>query len=83
MSVPLGPSTIRRTELDKTLKGFGEEISKKQKKSLEAMSQAIVNKILHEPTLYLKGLADDPQVDVSLDAVRQVFGLNEDSNEKE
>jgi glutamyl-tRNA reductase len=74
---------IRKVEVEKTVKGFGDEMTNKQRKSLEAMSQAIVNKILHEPTLYLKGLAEAPEVDVSLDAVRQVFGLNDDSNEKE
>jgi glutamyl-tRNA reductase len=66
---------IRRAELDKTLKTFGEDLTKKQRKSLEAMSQAIVNKILHQPTLYLKSLADAPEADFSVDAVQRLFGL--------
>ena len=75
--------TIRRAELDKTLKTFGEELTGKQRKSLEAMSQAIINKILHQPTLYLKSLADDPEVDFSVDAVRRLFGLEEENPPEE
>jgi glutamyl-tRNA reductase len=73
---------VRKAELDKTLKVFGDDITKKQKKSLEMMTQAIVNKMLHEPTLHLKRLADNSESDVSVDAVRQVFGLvDEDKKE--
>ena len=75
--------TIRRAEMDKTLKTFGEGLTKKQRKSLEAMGQAIVNKILHQPTLYLKSLAEDPEVDFSVDAVRRLFGLAESENPEE
>lgn len=66
---------IRKGEVEKTLKGFGGNLSKKERKSIEAMSQAIVNKILHEPTVYLKRLADDPELDFSVDAVRRMFGI--------
>ncbi|MHB8765609.1 MAG: glutamyl-tRNA reductase [Deferrisomatales bacterium] len=68
---------IRRAELDKTLKAFGEGLTDKQKRSLDAMGQAIVNKILHEPTVYLKRLADEPELELSVDAVRRLFGLPE------
>jgi glutamyl-tRNA reductase len=74
---------IRRAEMDKTLKAFGDELTKKQRKSLEAMGQAMMNKILHQPTLYLKGLADDPEVDFSVDAVRRLFGLEEENPPEE
>ena len=74
---------IRRAELDKTLKAFGDDLTQKQRKSLEAMSQAIVNKILHQPTLYLKTLADDPEADFSVDAVRCLFGLEEETPPEE
>lgn len=74
---------IRRAELDKTLKTFGEDLTDKQRKSLEAMSQAIINKILHQPTLYLKSLADEPEVDFSVDAVRRLFGLEQENPPEE
>jgi len=66
---------IRRAEVEKTLKAFGEGLPPKQQKSIEAMSQAIVNKILHEPTVFLKQVGDDPEAEFSVDAVRKLFGL--------
>ncbi|NTU59851.1 MAG: glutamyl-tRNA reductase [Deltaproteobacteria bacterium] len=74
---------IRAAELEKTLKTFGEGLTPKQKKSIEAMSQAIVNKILHEPTLYLKQIGDDPEAEVSVDSVRRLFGLPAEDTAKE
>jgi glutamyl-tRNA reductase len=74
---------VRKTEVERTLKGFGDSLSPKQAKSIDAMSQAILNKILHEPTVYLKGLANDPEADFSVDAVRRMFGLNEDREDRE
>ena len=73
---------IRQAELDKTLRAFGDGLSPKQRKSLEAMSQAIVNKILHEPTLYLKKVVDDPELELSVEAIRRLFGLAEGSREE-
>ena len=66
---------IRRAELEKTLRVFGDGLTKRQRKSLEAMTQAIVNKILHEPTVFLKQAAGDPDLEVSVEAVRRLFGL--------
>ncbi|RMG90351.1 MAG: glutamyl-tRNA reductase [Candidatus Dadabacteria bacterium] len=68
---------IRKAELEKTLRVFGDGLTAKQRKSLEAMSQAIVNKILHEPTVYLKRAANDPELEAAVDAVRRLFGLDE------
>ncbi|WP_461395522.1 glutamyl-tRNA reductase, partial [Deferrisoma sp.] len=68
---------IRKAELEKTLRVFGDGLTAKQRKSLEAMSQAIVNKILHEPTVYLKRAANDPDLEAAVDAVRRLFGLDE------
>ncbi len=74
---------IRRAEMDKTLKSFGEGLTDKQRRSLEAMGQAIVNKILHEPTVHLKRLAEEPELEFSVDAVRRLFGLPEDDDEEQ
>jgi glutamyl-tRNA reductase len=74
---------IRQAELEKTVKAFGEGLTPKQKKSLEAMTQAIVNKILHEPTVYLKKVAEDPELELSVDAVRRLFGLEDEDHGKE
>lgn len=45
---------IARLEAERTLAQFGEEISPKQRKSIEAMSKAIVNKLLHGATVQLR-----------------------------
>jgi glutamyl-tRNA reductase len=74
---------IRKCELDKTMKVFGDGLTDKQRKSLEAMSQAIVNKIMHQPTQCLKQLSEDPDAEISIDAVRRVFGLTETNDEEE
>ncbi len=74
---------IRKAEMDKTLKSFGEGLTDKQRRSLEAMGQAIVNKILHEPTVHLKRLAEEPELEFSVDAVRRLFGLPEDEDEEQ
>ncbi len=74
---------IRKAEMDKTLKSFGEGLTDKQRRSLEAMGQAIVNKILHEPTVHLKRLAEEPELEFSVDAVRRLFGLPEDDDEEQ
>ena len=74
---------IRKAEMDKTLKSFGEGLTDKQRRSLEAMGQAIVNKILHEPTVHLKRLAEEPELEFSVDAGRRLFGLPEDEDEEQ
>lgn len=73
--------TIRGDELQKSLRHFGDGISSAQLKSLESMTKAIVNKILHGPTDQLKKLAEDPELDISIDAIRFMFGLEEKSEE--
>ncbi len=45
---------IARAEAERTLANFGEELTPKQRKSIEAMGRAIVNKLLHGPTVRLR-----------------------------
>jgi glutamyl-tRNA reductase len=45
---------VAATEAEKTLSLVGENLDEKQKKSVESMAQAIVNKLLHKPTTRLK-----------------------------
>jgi glutamyl-tRNA reductase len=46
---------IRGGELDKTLRKLNGNLTLEQLASVEAMTRAIVNKLLHGPTVYLKG----------------------------
>ncbi len=64
---------IRRAEVDKARKRLG-PLTPEQESALEAATSAIVNKLLHAPTVELKQMAGDGRPEhVSL--VRRLFGL--------
>lgn len=65
---------IARAEVAKTLGALGEALTDKQKKSVEAMAQAIVNKLLHEPTARLRAVPQDG-VNRLAGAAAELFGL--------
>ncbi len=66
---------IRRAELDRTLPRL-KNLSDKEQKALEAMTNALVNKLLASPIQYLKSDAVVRDKAISLDAVRRLFGLD-------
>lgn len=77
--------TIRQKELKKTL-ALHPELSEREKASLEAMTTAIINKILHEPITLLKKADGDQAGDFYLDALQTLFRLTEtkpDESEKD
>lgn len=65
---------IARAEVAKTLGALGESLSDKQRKSVEAMALAIVNKLLHEPTARLRTVTEDG-VNRLAGAAAELFGL--------
>mgnify|MGYP000954703325 FL=1 len=65
---------IRRQELEKTF-GNLKDLGKKERKSIEAMTSAIINKILHQPTAVLKRTQNDTSGEDYVDAVRALFDL--------
>jgi glutamyl-tRNA reductase len=65
---------IRQAELQKTLASLS-SLSDKERKAVEAMASAIVNKILHQPTNILKKSQDGSDGDLYIDAVRTLFAL--------
>ena len=71
---------IRRKELEKTL-SLHPDFSDKEKKSLEALTSAIINKILHSPITLLKQTNEEAMADLYLDALHALFGLPEKSLE--
>jgi len=71
---------IRRKELEKTL-SLHPDLSDKEKKSLEALTSAIINKILHTPITLLKQTNEEAMADLYLDALHTLFGLPEKSFE--
>ena len=71
---------IRKKELEKTL-SLHPNLSDKEKKSLEALTSAIINKILHMPFTLLKQTNEEAIADLYLDALHALFGLPEKSLE--
>ena len=65
---------IRQQELEKTF-GNLKDLTGKQRKSIEAMAGAIINKILHKPTAILKNSQKDMSGEDYVDAIRTLFDL--------
>ena len=63
---------IREKELNKTLKRLNGKLSPEEIGSIESMTQAIVNKLLHEPTLFLKNRPSFTELDLA----KELFGLS-------
>jgi glutamyl-tRNA reductase len=56
--------------------GRWESASERDHERVEAIAQAIVNRMLHEPTLRMKQMTDD-RVHLRMQVVRELFGLEE------
>jgi len=69
---------FRKRELDKTLASLS-TITDDQKHAIEAMSQAIVNKLLHAPLVVLKQAASTPgEGDATIAVARRLFNLDKE-----
>jgi glutamyl-tRNA reductase len=66
---------IGSKEMQKTLAGC-REMTPKQLEAVQAMTEAIVKKILHAPISLLKNASDSPLEIETVSAVRRVFGLD-------
>jgi glutamyl-tRNA reductase len=64
---------VRKAELERTLARL-EHLSDADRKRIEAMSDALVKRLLHEPVTRLRQRGTDRHVD----ALRELFGLEED-----
>lgn len=62
--------------MEKTL-SLHPDLSDKEKKSLEALTAAIINKILHEPLTLLKRGQENGAAELYLDTLQTLFGLSE------
>jgi glutamyl-tRNA reductase len=69
---------IARAEVEKTLSSLGEGLTEKQRKSIEAMGRAIVNKLLHEPTSRLRAVGATDEGNVLAGAAAELFGLTDE-----
>jgi glutamyl-tRNA reductase len=71
---------IGKKELEKTL-SLHPNLSDKEKKSLEALTSAIINKILHTPSTLLKQSNEEAMAGLYLDTLRTLFQLPEPSSD--
>ncbi len=65
---------VRRQELERTFNNL-KDLTDKQRKGIEAMTGALINKILHQPIAVLKKNQDDRGGDDYVDALRALFDL--------
>jgi len=68
---------IRRAELEKTVAGW-KDLTPEGQKRLEALTNAVMNKLLHPPTSLLKRAGQGGRTDLYVDALRALFELNLD-----
>jgi glutamyl-tRNA reductase len=68
--------TIAKKEVEKTLKSLN-HLSAKDREAIDKMLKALTNKILHDPTLFLKsnGFGDDKALAINI--TRKLFNLDE------
>jgi glutamyl-tRNA reductase len=71
---------IRAREVSK----YGRRFCEADREELEALTRGIVSKLLHEPTLRIRGFHErDARSVWRLDTVRQLFGLASDDDEED
>ncbi|AAR36674.1 glutamyl-tRNA reductase [Geobacter sulfurreducens] len=73
---------VRRAELEKTLSAW-KDLPPDGAKRLEALTAAIVNKLLHPPTATLKRTGQGGRTDLYVDALRTLFDLQTELPEPE
>lgn len=69
-------SSAAKDEVEKTLQQMT-HLSGADRQAIERMTHALVNKILHDPTHYLKSNGCQRDRAISLDVARKLFGLDE------
>ncbi len=67
---------IRQRELARSLRFLG-DVDPQTRDQLEHLTQSLVNSLLHEPTVNLKALAAEPDVDDIVVTFRTLFKLDE------
>jgi glutamyl-tRNA reductase len=73
---------IRRTEVERTLSAW-KGLSPEHEKRLEAMTSAIISKLLHTPISVLKQTGQGNRTDLYLDALRSLFDLSPEMPEED
>jgi glutamyl-tRNA reductase len=67
---------IRQAEIDRYRSRLG-QISSEQESAIDAMTHAMINKIMHTPIVALKSAAKDAESTTVIDVIRKLFNLQE------
>lgn len=67
---------IRQAEIDRHRARFG-EITPQQEAAIDALTRAMINKIMHTPIVALKTAAKSPEAETVVHLIRRVFNLPE------
>jgi len=67
---------IRTAEIDRHRARFG-DVTPQQEAAIDAMTKAMINKIMHTPIVTLKTAAKSPEAATVVDLIRRVFNLPE------
>jgi glutamyl-tRNA reductase len=73
--------SIRQAELRKSISSLG-SLTSQQVKGLETLTLSIVEKILNDPIIFLKGKSERPQAAAYLDLTRRLFNLDRENDEE-
>jgi len=71
--------TIRKDELERFFNRFP-SLGEKERKAVEGLAGAIINKLIHAPTVALKDDAEDKDVLIAL--IKRLYDLNGEDDEK-
>lgn len=71
--------SIARSEAEKTLHSLS-HLSENDRDAISRMTQALINKILHEPTCFLKNNGFYANKSQCIDIARKLFGLDDDND---
>jgi len=72
---------ILRTEVERTMVAW-KGISPEHEKRIEAMTAAMISKLLHTPISVLKHTGQGNRIDLYLDALRSLFDLQVEASGK-
>jgi glutamyl-tRNA reductase len=67
---------IAKAEIARTLGSIGSALDERAQRSVEAMANAIVNKLLHEPTARLRDAAEQGGASPLAEVAAELFGLS-------
>ncbi len=72
--------SMRRAEVEKTVCRLP-ELDEDGRKALDAMTKALVNKLLHHPFAVLRQMAEEDVEGISVESVQKLFGVEPESDE--